>query len=169
MSSDPTAPTEKPSQPAASSARTRSKSGWVLVIGLLLCIAGSVYYIYRSTKEKRDESGLTRSERVARDLKKEEERHEKMRATMKNAFQRRSGTFGSIENPEMVAAAEAELDDDAQVIGVGEVELARAYSISRLARRDAHVVHDKIGETPVTITYCDITDEVRIFHRDIDS
>jgi hypothetical protein len=79
-----------------------------------------------------------------------------------------------VRSPRVVAAADADLDDDAIVIGVTVGDTHRAYwlgafrppsdfSLERIQEPDmaaklgVHVVNDIVGETPVTVTYCNRT------------
>jgi len=73
-----------------------------------------------------------------------------------------------IERPPMVPAAEAKLPADAAVIGVVVDGQARAYPLQRLSGMMEHVVNDlvagRMGQMrPISITYCDLTDCVRVF------
>ncbi len=61
---------------------------------------------------------------------------------------------------------EARLKDDDEVIGVVAGGVARAYRLARLADRRGHVVNDLIGAVPVSVTYCDLSDCVRVFEGD---
>ena len=54
------------------------------------------------------------------------------------------GKIAAIFNPEFVSAGEAEIADDAWVLGVEIDGQARAYSLNLLNRHE--VVNDKIGE-----------------------
>jgi hypothetical protein len=65
--------------------------------------------------------------------------------------------------PPVRDAADAGLPDDDRVVGVVVGGKARAYSVKALARFNAHVVNDLVGDVPVTTTYCDKTDCVRTF------
>jgi|GEM_PF-6947540 len=73
-----------------------------------------------------------------------------------------------IENPTMVSAADSGLKPDAAVIGVIVDGQARAYPLLRLSGMLDHVVNDvvKSGDggkrLGLTITYCDITDCIRV-------
>lgn len=55
------------------------------------------------------------------------------------------GQIAAILEPRFVAAAEAELPDDAWILGVAVDGLAKAYSLNLLNRHE--VVNDQIGET----------------------
>ena len=55
------------------------------------------------------------------------------------------GRIAAIVDPRFVAAAEAELPDDAWVLGVAVDGRAKAYSLNLLNRHE--VVNDKTGET----------------------
>ena len=55
------------------------------------------------------------------------------------------GRIAAVLDPRFVAAAEAELPDDAWVLGVAVAGEAKAYSLNLLNRHE--VVNDKSGET----------------------
>jgi Protein of unknown function (DUF3179) len=60
------------------------------------------------------------------------------------------------------APASTQLPDSAPVIGVSVGGRHRAYVIQALLRPDAHVYNDLLGEVPVTVTYCDLDECVRV-------
>ena len=55
------------------------------------------------------------------------------------------GRIASIDTPEFVKAAQAEIPDDAWVLGVAIDGVAKAYSLNLLNRHE--VVNDSSGET----------------------
>lgn len=65
--------------------------------------------------------------------------------------------------PRFVPAAEASLAEDDDVIGVVVDGEARAYPVALMSGMTTHVVNDLIGQTPITVTYCDRTDCTRVF------
>lgn len=69
-----------------------------------------------------------------------------------------------VRNPQLVSATTATLADDEMIIGVTAFGESRAYV--RRAFDDVparHVVHDKFGAVPVTITHCNRTRCTRVF------
>ncbi len=54
------------------------------------------------------------------------------------------GQIASIDTPEFVSAAEAEISDDAWVLGVAIGGEARAYSLNLLNRHE--IVNDRLGD-----------------------
>ena len=56
------------------------------------------------------------------------------------------GRIAAITNPEFVGVKEAEISDDAWILGVVIAGQARAYSLNLLNRHE--VVNDRIGDTP---------------------
>ncbi len=66
---------------------------------------------------------------------------------MPDAFQQLlpRGQIASVDAPEFISAAEAELGDDAWVLGVVIDGQARAYSLNLLNRHE--IVNDRVGET----------------------
>ena len=55
------------------------------------------------------------------------------------------------------------LADSAPVIGVSLNGRHRAYPLQLLMRPDTHVVNDLYDSTPVTVTFCDVDQCVRVF------
>src|SRR6476660_2768968 len=68
-----------------------------------------------------------------------------------------------VTNPRLVSGAQSGLVDNDIVIGVVAFGEARAYLQSAFAQRaELHVVNDKLGNIPVTVTYCDLTSCTRV-------
>jgi hypothetical protein len=61
------------------------------------------------------------------------------------------GKIASIDAPEFVSAAEAEIEDDAWVLGVVIDGQAKAYSLTVLNHHE--VVNDRFGELPVAAVW----------------
>ena len=61
------------------------------------------------------------------------------------------GAIPAIDDPQFVAAAEAEIDDDAWVLGVAIDGQAKAYSLNLLNRHE--VVNDRIGDRPIAAVW----------------
>lgn len=69
--------------------------------------------------------------------------------------------------PPTVPAAQATIADDARVIGIEIGGHHRAYCISALAENPAlHVVEDRVGRSPVCVTYCPLGGCTKVFARD---
>jgi hypothetical protein len=68
-----------------------------------------------------------------------------------------------LQRPPARPAALAALPDDAPVVGVMVQGRPRAYLLEAMSKRSNHVLDDVLGETPVTVTYCDQADCVRVF------
>jgi hypothetical protein len=66
-----------------------------------------------------------------------------------------------IDQPPTRSAAEAELPDDAEVIGISAGGKHRAYLVTAMSGPSGHVVNDLLGDVPVTVTHCDKTDCTR--------
>jgi hypothetical protein len=72
-----------------------------------------------------------------------------------------------VASPEFVSAADAGLQDTNQVIGIVMNGQARAYPLARVSAMMDHVVNDNVStsdgkNSPFTITYCDMTDCIRV-------
>ncbi len=68
-----------------------------------------------------------------------------------------------IRQPPMVKAADAKLDDDAEVIGVAVEGHPRAYVVKAFHGNITHVVNDLLGDIPVTVAYCDKCKSAQVF------
>lgn len=69
--------------------------------------------------------------------------------------------------PPTVSARDAAVPDDARVIGIEIGGRHRAYCISALAANPClHVVEDRIGHSPVCVTYCPLEGCTKVFARD---
>jgi hypothetical protein len=69
-------------------------------------------------------------------------------------------------HPPTAPAGNARLGDHEEVFGIEVNGHFRAYSKSAMAEIRQHVVNDLIGESPVTITYCPLTDCAQAFTTD---
>jgi len=68
-----------------------------------------------------------------------------------------------ISRPPSVAASEAKLHADELVIGVEVGGNAHAYRFKGFERKSGHLVNDVVGEVPVSVAYCDLTDCLRVY------
>jgi hypothetical protein len=75
-------------------------------------------------------------------------------------------TFPGVIEPPFLSSSEAPWNDEDQVIGVVVRGQARAYLVSALSRPDRHVINDRIGQIPVSITYCNIDLCARAFTKE---
>lgn len=71
--------------------------------------------------------------------------------------------FPGITTPPVRPAAQAELPDEAEVIGVSAGGRHRAYALSAFTGPMRHVVNDLVGDVPVTVTYCDLDRCTQVF------
>ncbi|HUG93249.1 MAG TPA: DUF3179 domain-containing (seleno)protein [Planctomycetaceae bacterium] len=67
-----------------------------------------------------------------------------------------------VTQPFAFPADQADLADDARVIGVSAGGRHRAYSITAMSAVGNHVINDLFNDVPVTVTYCDYTDWSRV-------
>lgn len=74
-----------------------------------------------------------------------------------------------VSMPALHSADKVTLDSDARVIGLIIDGEARAYSIDSMSAMTNHVVNDQIKGVPVSVTYCDRTDNTRAFSVPADS
>lgn len=68
-----------------------------------------------------------------------------------------------IRLPAVQSSGEAVLPDEALVIGVAVGGKHRAYRVEAFHPISAHVVNDVIGETPISVTYCNRTECTHVF------
>ena len=61
------------------------------------------------------------------------------------------GRIASVDNPTFVPASEAEISDDAWVLGVEIDGEAKAYSLNLLNHHE--IINDRFGETPVAAVW----------------
>jgi hypothetical protein len=72
--------------------------------------------------------------------------------------------FSGLRQPAARAPADADLPDDAEVIGVSAGGRARAYLVKALAGLPTnHVVNDLVGGCAVTVTFCDRKGCARVY------
>ena len=68
-----------------------------------------------------------------------------------------------IKQPPVLKAADAKIDDETEVIGVAVEGHPRAYVVKAFCTSTTHVVNDLLGDVPVTVTYCDKCNTVKVF------
>jgi hypothetical protein len=68
-----------------------------------------------------------------------------------------------VVRPTTLAAGASGMRDDEEVIGVVVGGKARAYRLDAFRDRTRHLVNDLIGGVPVAVTYCDLSDCVRVY------
>jgi len=61
------------------------------------------------------------------------------------------GRIASVDHPSFVSASEAEISDDAWVLGVEIDGEAKAYSLNLLNHHE--IINDRFGETPVAAVW----------------
>ncbi|MFN0052945.1 MAG: DUF3179 domain-containing (seleno)protein [Planctomycetales bacterium] len=67
-----------------------------------------------------------------------------------------------VQQPNVEPPEVAQLADDDEVIGISANGQDRAYLIRRMSSTRSHVVNDMFGDQPVTVTYCNRTDCIRV-------
>lgn len=68
-----------------------------------------------------------------------------------------------LRHPKPTPASEANLSDDAEVIGVTVNGASRAYALAGMSHPLSHVVNDVLEDLAVTVTYCDRRQCARVF------
>jgi hypothetical protein len=70
----------------------------------------------------------------------------------------------AIDKPPTVAAARANVRDEAQVLGVSLQGKHRAYLLKALKGSPmGHIINDLLDDLPVTVSYCDMTQCAKVF------
>jgi hypothetical protein len=73
------------------------------------------------------------------------------------------GRIPALDEPRFVKAADAQLPDDAWVLGVVLNGQARAYDLNLLTRHE--VVNDRFGEQPVAAVWCPLANTAVVYDR----
>ncbi len=68
-----------------------------------------------------------------------------------------------VQSPPAVEAGSSWLPDNAPVIGVMAAGRYRAYALRTFDYIDQHVVNDLLGNTPITVAYCNRTGCARVY------
>jgi len=76
--------------------------------------------------------------------------------------------FDGVENPQSITADQATLRDSQEVIGVIVHGQARAFPLDEMSGTQEHVVNDHVVDAAgdpraFTVTYCDLTECIRVF------
>ena len=71
-----------------------------------------------------------------------------------------------VNAPKTISAADASrlMPDDEQVFGIVVAGKARAYRTLPMRDRLAHIVNDVVANQAVSVTFCDISDCVQVYH-----
>jgi len=90
------------------------------------------------------------------------------------ANRREPAVAAEVAKPQSMTAAQRlaamnQLRDEDLVIGVVVNGKAKAYALSAVHAPDRHVHNGMQGDTPVTVTFCDLADCVQVFTREGDS
>ena len=68
-----------------------------------------------------------------------------------------------LKEPKTFTADEVDLSDHVEVIGITVGTTARAYALNDLTPMTSHVVNDVLGNSAVSVTYCDRSNFSRVF------
>ncbi len=68
-----------------------------------------------------------------------------------------------ILRPETIPADRATIGDDEEILGVIVDGQPRAYRLSAFLDPSAHIVNDVIGDRPITVAYCNLSDCARAY------
>ena len=70
--------------------------------------------------------------------------------------------YVGVKRPKFKKPADAGFSENAEVIGICVNGVYRAYPIKLLSVVDLHIVNDVFDGVPVSVTYCDRADQVRV-------
>jgi hypothetical protein len=76
------------------------------------------------------------------------------------------GNASAVVTPPVEGVDAANLPDDCPVVGVVIDGKPRAYVIAALKPFHSHVVNDLVGDVPVSVTYCDLANCLRVYTFD---
>lgn len=71
--------------------------------------------------------------------------------------------LAGITSPELHPASKVQLAPNAEVVGITVDGEPRAYLVSAMAFHTDHVVNDRVQNRPISVTYCNIHDCVKVF------
>lgn len=74
-----------------------------------------------------------------------------------------------VDRPELLCAASADLSDSTAVVGVVIGDHTFAFDLGAMQRVESHIVNLVVDRIPVSVTYCDLTDCVRVLTQDSES
>ena len=70
-----------------------------------------------------------------------------------------------VSDPELVDASEVELPDSTDVIGIEVGGKAIAFDLQSMGKPERHIVNLLVDQQPISVTYCNLVDCVRVFKR----
>lgn len=70
-----------------------------------------------------------------------------------------------VREPKMYGADEIAVPEDAKLIGVVIDGHAHAYLLEAMTPMNSHIVNEVVAEKPVSVTYCSLSDCVRVFSK----
>ncbi len=70
-----------------------------------------------------------------------------------------------VDDPGFTDATFTSLNTNDEVIGIVVADQAFAFARNRMNSPAKHIINLCIDENPVSVTYCDMVDEVRVLHR----
>ncbi|MCO8121588.1 DUF3179 domain-containing protein [Stieleria sp. TO1_6] len=76
--------------------------------------------------------------------------------------------FSGVQNPQLIDANKADLDDATAVIGISSGELDCAFVLKDMTSPKTHILNLVMGGQPVSVTYCNLVDCVRVVTEDSD-
>ena len=142
-----------------------SRSKKIQIVAAAMCVIGSffLWHVYKKTQEEKS-SQITNSESMLPDS-------ELMNPDSQGKFFGGMPSVPVYKNIPGVTdvvlreSSKIELPDDAKVLMVSQNGNVRAYLPEGMSNTDTHIVHDTLGQQPITVAYCDVTDHGRAFYR----
>jgi hypothetical protein len=71
--------------------------------------------------------------------------------------------FPGIDRPEFKKVSEVDVSESSPVVGIELGDLTYAFVLQGMIDPEAHIANMIIGETPISVSYCDLVDAVRVF------
>jgi hypothetical protein len=102
---------------------------------------------------------------VARERSSRRENHDKETASLKQTNVWRENRSKAISRPRVVEAQKGTLQPDEEVVGIEVGGKSRAYRLGALLHPSGHLVNDLIGAVPVSVSYCNLSDCLRVYTK----
>ena len=142
-----------------------------------ICVFGSFYFLWHVRKKSLDASTkievITQSTKieVTTLLEMDENTQEEMNPDSEGEL---FGVMPNVPVPmnipgvtdvQVYESSKIDLADEAEVLVVFQNGNARAYFVEGMSDPETHVVHDMFENQPITVAYCDMTNNGRAFIR----
>ena len=119
---------------------------WTVRVIVLVCIAWGVFLVFMLQELRRDRNAVT--------------------FQSSNGPNWASYEIPGVNRPQTISVhdATAKIGDDEQIFGVVVNGKSRAYRVETMRDKLSHIVNDVVGNEAVTVSYCDLSQCVRVYH-----